>query len=150
MATGKIYPILLIVMLFFTAIFPQESADSDTYNKKVLPRGMTKTKYEKEKIKASSPFDQTNPLKMLFVILIRSYQVIFSSQDGSTCQFRPSCSHFGAKAIKEHGPIQGLFMTSDRLLRCNPFTYGLYPLTKDGLHHMDPLDEHLLWEKEKK
>ncbi len=105
--------------------------------------------YEKERAVESSFLEVTNPAKLLMVMLIRFYKTFLSKQDGSTCQFRPSCSHFGAKAIKTAGPFQGLFMTSDRLQRCNPFTYGKYPIHEDKRHHNDPVERHILWEEGK-
>jgi len=83
---------------------------------------------------------------MILVGLINIYQRAFSSQEGSAlCQFRPSCSHFGALAIQKYGPLQGVLMTGDRLLRCNQWTSGLYPRWKDNYHSDDPVEEHVLW-----
>jgi len=83
---------------------------------------------------------------MLFVGLINLYQRVFSAQEGSaTCQYRPSCSHYGAMAIKKYGVIQGTFMTGDRLLRCNQWAQGNYPLWRDNYHLYDPIEEHDLW-----
>ena len=102
--------------------------------------------YESAKRAESAFYQQTNPLSILLVGLINIYQRIFSSQEGSaTCQFRPSCSHYGALAIKKYGPLQGVLMTGDRLLRCNPWTRGNYPLWKDNYHFYDPVEEHALW-----
>jgi putative component of membrane protein insertase Oxa1/YidC/SpoIIIJ protein YidD len=47
------------------------------------------------------------------------YKKYISSQDGSNCQFHPSCSHYAKLAIKKHPLPIGLFLTADRLLRCN-------------------------------
>ena len=104
--------------------------------------------YEDTKAQESSPWEETNPLKLFLRIAIRTYQNTFSKLDGSTCQFRPSCSHFGSMAIKEH-PIQGIFMTADRLQRCNPFTVGRYETHKDHTHIVDIIEDHLLFERKK-
>jgi putative membrane protein insertion efficiency factor len=102
--------------------------------------------YESAKRTESAFYRQQNPLSMLFVGLINIYQRVFSSQEGTaTCQFRPSCSHFGALAIKEYGPIEGVLMTGDRMLRCNPWTQDAYPPWKDNYHKFDPVEEHSLW-----
>jgi uncharacterized protein len=102
--------------------------------------------YESQKRSESAFYDQTTPLSMLFVGLINIYQRVFSAQEGSaTCQFRPSCSHYGALAIKKYGAVQGTLMTGDRLLRCNPWTQGRYPLWTDNYHHFDPVEDHDLW-----
>lgn len=99
--------------------------------------------YEADKRTESAFYDQTNPLSMLFVGLINIYQRVLSSQEGSaTCQFRPSCSHYGAAAIKKHGVVLGTLMTGDRLLRCNPWTNGKYRHWHDNYHLSDPVEEH--------
>ncbi len=111
----------------------------------LLQYGMTNKAYEQQKVAASAPWEHTNPLSMALELLIRGYQVIFSSQDGSSCQFRPSCSHFAAESVKEYGPVQGTLMASDRLLRCNPYTEGRYPKADDYFHNKDPIERHVLW-----
>jgi putative component of membrane protein insertase Oxa1/YidC/SpoIIIJ protein YidD len=47
------------------------------------------------------------------------YKKYISSQDGSNCQFHPSCSHFAKLAIQKYPLPIGLFLSADRLLRCN-------------------------------
>ena len=37
------------------------------------------------------------------------------------CQFHPSCSNYGALAVKQFGLIRGGAMASERIVRCNPF-----------------------------
>ncbi|MFP4521843.1 MAG: membrane protein insertion efficiency factor YidD [Fibrobacterota bacterium] len=130
---------LLMSLLFVFQASAREGADN------ALPYGITDHAYEEKKKQESSPWEETNPLKLFLTLGISLYQNVFSDLDGSTCQFRPSCSHFGAKAVKEHG-IQGLFMASDRLLRCNGFTAGRYPVSKDGVHYEDSVSENVLWE----
>jgi putative membrane protein insertion efficiency factor len=83
---------------------------------------------------------------MLFMGLINIYQRCFSAQEGSSsCQFRPSCSHYGALAIKKYGSLQGTLMIGDRLLRCNPWTKGNYPVWNDNQHLYDPVESHDIW-----
>lgn len=127
----------LIFLCSFFIVSAKNSTEKTSEHKSHLT-------YQQIKNKSSSVKDQTNPVKIVSVLLIRSYQYFFSSLDGSTCQFRPSCSHFGAEAIKKHGVLLGTLMTADRILRCNPFTRGKYPLTDDKRHHHDPVEEHVL------
>jgi putative membrane protein insertion efficiency factor len=87
----------------------------------------------------------TNPLKLFLLGGIYFYQNFLSSQDGPTCQFAPSCSRYGVKAISQYGAFQGTLLTADRLLRCNPFTRGKYESTPDGKHYADEPGEHALW-----
>lgn len=93
---------------------------------------------------AESTFvDETNPLIIPFLVLLRFYQRFISRQEGDNCQFRPSCSHFSALAIKKAGLVRGLLMSGDRLLRCNPYTEGAYPVTADH-HHYDKVEDYIL------
>ena len=63
---------------------------------------------------------------------------------GSRCQFYPSCSRYGYRAIEEYGLIRGMIMASERLVRCNSkaHTYGyeqvgqfLYDPPRDFWHY---------------
>lgn len=99
--------------------------------------------YETERRESISFFDQTNPIKMIFVGLIGAYRFFLSSLDGSNCQFRPSCSHFAVEAIRKN-LVTGVLLTGDRLIRCNPFTPGKYDLTEDETHHYDPVENYEL------
>lgn len=47
------------------------------------------------------------------------YKKYISSQDGANCQFYPSCSHYAKLAIKKYSLPIALFLSADRLLRCN-------------------------------
>jgi len=76
--------------------------------------------------------------------MIRMYQILLSSQDSRGCPFQPSCSHFGQEATRRYG-VQGLFMTADRLLRCNGFHLERYELDPRTGKHLDPADRNVLW-----
>jgi putative membrane protein insertion efficiency factor len=75
--------------------------------------------------------------------LFRFYKEHISSKDGPRCPFYPTCSRFGLKAVKKHGFIKGLFMTTDRLMREYPGMHKAdnYPVIRkygvDRLH--DPV-----------
>ncbi len=59
------------------------------------------------------------------------YQKILSPERGvlpkllgrnkKTCIFYPSCSEYGKEALQKHGSIKGIWLTTKRILRCNPF-----------------------------
>lgn len=57
-------------------------------------------------------------IKLLLLAPIQLHQKIITHQDGDTCTLEPSCSHYGAEAIRRHG-LQGFLMASNRLLRCH-------------------------------
>jgi putative membrane protein insertion efficiency factor len=40
------------------------------------------------------------------------------------CRFEPTCSHYAAAALREHGLLAGLVLTVRRLARCAPWSAG--------------------------
>jgi len=67
-----------------------------------------------------------------FLWLIRFYQKTISPDHGffkaffrhGYCRFYPSCSEYGYQVIKKRGLFIGLFKTTWRILRCNPWNKG--------------------------
>lgn len=62
----------------------------------------------------------------VFILLIKTYQKFISPLLGKNCKHYPSCSCYGVEAIEKHGTTKGLILTTARLLRCNPWSYGGY------------------------
>jgi len=60
----------------------------------------------------------------VFVLLIRTYQVVLSPLLGPSCRFYPSCSEYASQAIMRHGLRSGLILAAKRILRCHPFHPG--------------------------
>jgi len=60
-----------------------------------------------------------NPVKLVLYLPLFLYQSILSEQISAVCAFEPSCSAFSALSIKKLGLLKGLFLTADRLTRCN-------------------------------
>ena len=59
-------------------------------------------------------------------MLIIFHQKIISPQDGAVCHYRPTCSAFGKQALIKHGFFKGILMTTDRLIRDNPYNAPKY------------------------
>jgi len=59
-------------------------------------------------------------IKKMGILPIAAFQRFSYNADGLNCQFYPSCSNYGAQAIKDYGLLRGSFMASDRIIRCNP------------------------------
>ena len=57
------------------------------------------------------------------------------------CRFRPSCSHYSLQAMRTHGFPKGLWLTTWRLMRCNPWvrfsTYDPVPPPPGNSELMD-------------
>ena len=62
---------------------------------------------------------ETNEVKLLFLSLLKFYQLVVSSQDRPSCMFTPSCSEYARLAVQKYGLIAGTVMAADRILRCN-------------------------------
>jgi uncharacterized protein len=71
--------------------------------------------------------------------LIRAYQaavspalpVLFGANSG--CRFAPTCSHYAAEAVREHGAVAGLWLAACRLAKCTPLhPGGLDPVPPAG------------------
>ncbi|HVU17953.1 MAG TPA: membrane protein insertion efficiency factor YidD [Candidatus Didemnitutus sp.] len=37
------------------------------------------------------------------------------------CRFAPTCSHYAAEALREHGLVTGAALTARRLMKCGPW-----------------------------
>ena len=59
-------------------------------------------------------------IKKMGILPIAAFQRFSYNANGLNCQFYPSCSNYGAQAIKDYGLLRGSFMASDRIIRCNP------------------------------
>ena len=60
-----------------------------------------------------------NPFSLFLGSMMYVYQGYFSHQIFADCLFKPSCSNMSKLYIKEFGIIKGIFLTADRLTRCN-------------------------------
>ena len=67
----------LFLFLFFNLLCHANISAQPNPEDKHLPFGISDSNYEEIKLDASSPADQTNPLKLVFVLMIRFYQVFF-------------------------------------------------------------------------
>ena len=65
-----------------------------------------------------------------FIMLIRFYQLAISPWLGkSKCRYTPTCSQYGIEAFKKYGPFKGFWLTTKRVISCNPW----------GGHGYDPV-----------
>ncbi len=60
-------------------------------------------------------------MSYLAIIIIRVYQKTISHFLQGSCRHFPTCSHYSIEAFRVHGFFTGLYLTSKRVLKCNPF-----------------------------
>ncbi|MDQ7065499.1 MAG: membrane protein insertion efficiency factor YidD [candidate division KSB1 bacterium] len=65
-------------------------------------------------------------MKVIFLALIRVYQLAISPLFPPTCRFHPTCSNYTYLAIQKHGALKGVFLGVKRILKCHPFHPGGY------------------------
>ena len=70
---------------------------------------------------ADSLFKDSNNnfLQKMFLYPITKWQRLSYNSDSIGCQYYPSCSNYGAKAIHSKGAVFGSVVTYDRIIRCN-------------------------------
>jgi hypothetical protein len=59
-------------------------------------------------------------MRWLLMIPVRLYRVVFAWKP-RTCRFEPTCSQYALDALRAHGAVRGLWLTTRRLARCHPF-----------------------------
>lgn len=55
------------------------------------------------------------------VLLIRIYQTLISPLTPPSCRYTPTCSAYSLEALKKYGIIKGAWLTTKRILSCNPW-----------------------------
>tara|TARA_B100000686_G_scaffold40992_1_gene42345 strand:+ start:36494 stop:36733 length:240 start_codon:yes stop_codon:yes gene_type:complete len=73
------------------------------------------------------------PIKSLFILIIKLYQIILSPFLGDHCRHLPSCSQYAIEAINEWGAFKGSFLSIKRITRCHPWgNHGYDPVPMKG------------------
>ncbi|MCB5259808.1 MAG: membrane protein insertion efficiency factor YidD [Candidatus Cloacimonetes bacterium] len=62
----------------------------------------------------------------LIMMLIRFYQLSISPFLPKTCRFTPTCSTYALQAYQRYNLLKATYLSSWRILRCNPFCKGGY------------------------
>jgi putative membrane protein insertion efficiency factor len=69
--------------------------------------------------------DDTSSLAArVLLLLIDMYRLTLSPILGGHCRYSPSCSQYGAEAVRRHGAVRGGRLALTRVLRCHPFHRG--------------------------
>ena len=65
-------------------------------------------------------------LRRAAVAPITAYQRFISPLLPRRCKYEPTCSAYGAQAIRRYGILRGLVLAGWRVVRCNPWSHGGY------------------------
>jgi uncharacterized protein len=68
-------------------------------------------------------------LSKLLLGMISFYKHAISPHIGPACRYTPTCSAYGAEAIRKYGPFKGGWLAFKRIISCNPW----------GGHGYDPV-----------
>ncbi len=83
--------------------------------------------------------------------LINWYQREISPNTAPKCRFIPTCSEYAKECYQKFNFAKASFLTTKRLLRCNPLFKGGYdpvPLTKEEKQKLEKENNELLKENE--
>lgn len=65
-------------------------------------------------------------MKTILLLLVRGYQLLIRPVLPPSCRFSPSCSQYSVEAITKYGAFKGFWLTTKRVIRCNPWNSGGY------------------------
>ncbi len=71
--------------------------------------------------------------RLIFIGLVKFYQLSISPLLPKSCRYNPTCSEYTIQALKTHGVIKGLIISTRRILSCNPWGgHGEDPVPPKG------------------
>jgi putative membrane protein insertion efficiency factor len=124
--TKKLLTITFCFLLFLSS-FSQSKINTDDFTKVIEQQNFVDSQYIKKRVvkflkpQSKKFFVRYNPLMFASKGLLYFYQKTLSQQFAADCPFEYSCSAFSKECIQQHGFIKGLFLTTDRLMKCNDF-----------------------------
>jgi len=72
--------------------------------------------------------DQVERLKdlprQILRVAVLAYRYTLKPWLGNACRFEPTCSQYALDALDRHGALEGTYLATARILRCNPWCRG--------------------------
>ena len=62
-------------------------------------------------------------IKLIFIKIIRFYQLVISPYLGNNCRYLPTCSEYFIESLNEYGFIKGSIKGTKRILSCHPIKF---------------------------
>lgn len=123
---------IIILCISSLSVYSQKPDEIESFTDLLQPQMHTK--------KYNNAFrNNRNELQDAYALFFVFYKKYISPQDIARCVFYPSCSEYAMQAITKHGFIIGVFMATDRLMRCNPLSAKKYPMYKNSTLLYDPV-----------
>ena len=63
-------------------------------------------------------------IRQALMAVVKAYRYLLSPWLGSACRFEPTCSAYALDALQLHGALVGSYLTTKRLVRCQPWCAG--------------------------
>lgn len=79
-----------------------------------------------------------------------AWRWFISPANGSSCAFYPTCSGYGAQAIRRHGPLLGAVMALERVNRNHDGWRYTPCLVGDRTYLYDPLSDNDFWLRDRR
>ncbi len=108
----------LIITFFLNNLATAQFSDNDINLINNYKKTDIEHKYSNTKTIISDKKSKFNPIAFVLRISMYSYQNLISPIMSSDCAYDLSCSNYSKHAIKEYGYVKGIFLSSDRLMRC--------------------------------
>lgn len=125
MITKTVISLSMLLMVFVTARSQEKVSDVDLL-RSVGTTALSNTLYNRAgndarvlEVQQSSFLAKYNPVSLLLKGTMYTYQHIISPQLSRSCPYEITCSNFSKQSIREFGILKGVFISADRILRCN-------------------------------
>ncbi|MCX6272258.1 MAG: membrane protein insertion efficiency factor YidD [Bacteroidetes bacterium] len=116
----KLLPVLLLLLWTSIVCGQKPLSDLDLLKR----RSFERPEFDRKKssfmwVSSGNVLLKYNPLSLTFGALMYTYQNVLSKHISATCLYSPSCSQFSRKLITDFGLVKGMFLSADRIMRCN-------------------------------
>ncbi len=73
-------------------------------------------------------------VRFLFLIPVYFYRLFISPLLPPSCRYTPTCSAYTVEAVKKHGVFRGGWLSTKRILSCNPWGGSGYDPVPEKFH----------------
>ncbi|MBF25888.1 MAG: membrane protein insertion efficiency factor YidD [Flavobacteriales bacterium] len=60
-------------------------------------------------------------ISVIFIYIIKIYQLIISPVLGSNCRYHPTCSNYFIQCLEKYNIITAIYLGFKRIIKCHPF-----------------------------